>query len=147
MLPFKLIYGDGYDLNLGAHVFPSQKFRMIRYRLLEQGISEPAAIFFVPEPAADEDVLRVHCRSTAKTQDGNASEAKLRDSKCRFQGNWWKRAGWRLEVRSWRDNARCETAGRRISAAGSTMRVPIMARVFARFTMLPWRSGGCSTTA
>src|SRR5262245_10615445 len=26
MLPFKLVYSDGYDLNLGAHVFPSQKY-------------------------------------------------------------------------------------------------------------------------
>ena len=41
MLPFKLIYADGYDLNLGAHVFPSQKFRMIRDRLLADGIATP----------------------------------------------------------------------------------------------------------
>ena len=59
MLPFKLIYHDGYDLNLGAHVFPSQKYRMIRDKLLEDGIAQPTD-FLAPEPARDEDVLRVH---------------------------------------------------------------------------------------
>jgi acetoin utilization deacetylase AcuC-like enzyme len=59
MLPFKLIYGDGYDLHLGAHVFPSQKFRLIHDRLLASGIAWPED-FIAPEPAADEDVLRVH---------------------------------------------------------------------------------------
>jgi len=59
VLPFKLIYHDGYDLNLGAHVFPSQKYRMIRDKLLEDGIAQPTD-FLAPEPARDEDVLRVH---------------------------------------------------------------------------------------
>jgi len=59
VLPFKLIYHDGYDLNLGAHVFPSQKYRMIRDKLLEDGIAQPTD-FLQPEPAGDEDVLRVH---------------------------------------------------------------------------------------
>ena len=29
MLPFRLVYHEGYDLNLGDHVFPSQKFEPI----------------------------------------------------------------------------------------------------------------------
>lgn len=77
MLPFKLIYADGYDLNLGAHVFPSQKFRMIRDRLLEQGIAEPSD-FLVPEPATDEDVLRVHSHEyVRKLKTGMLSEAEI----------------------------------------------------------------------
>ncbi len=59
MLPFKLIYHDRYDLNLGAHVFPSQKFRLIRDRLIADGIAAPHD-FLAPEPASDDDVLRVH---------------------------------------------------------------------------------------
>ena len=59
MLPFKLIYADGYDLNLGAHVFPSKKFRLIHDRLLADGVAG-ADDFLVPNPASDEDVLRVH---------------------------------------------------------------------------------------
>jgi len=61
MLPFKLVYHDGYDLNLGAHVFPSQKFKLIRDRLLADGFAE-AADFVEPEPATDEDLLLVHRR-------------------------------------------------------------------------------------
>jgi len=59
MLPFKLVYSPGYDLNLGAHVFPSQKYRLIRERLLADAIAAPDD-FLEPEPAADEDVLLVH---------------------------------------------------------------------------------------
>jgi acetoin utilization deacetylase AcuC-like enzyme len=59
MLPFKLIYDDAYDLNLGAHVFPSRKYRMIRDRLLAEGFAAPVD-FLAPAPAGDEDVLRVH---------------------------------------------------------------------------------------
>ena len=42
MLPFKLVYHHGYDLKLGPHVFPSQKFRLIRERLLSEGFAEEA---------------------------------------------------------------------------------------------------------
>jgi acetoin utilization deacetylase AcuC-like enzyme len=61
MLPFKLVYHDGYDLNLGSHVFPSRKFRMIRDRLLHDGFAE-ASDFVQPEPASDQDLMLVHQR-------------------------------------------------------------------------------------
>ena len=59
MLPFRLVYHDGYDLNLGAHVFPSEKYKMVRDRLLADGFAEPGD-FVTPEPATDEDLLLVH---------------------------------------------------------------------------------------
>jgi acetoin utilization deacetylase AcuC-like enzyme len=59
MVPLKLIYHPAYDLHLGAHVFPSQKYRLIYERLLREKLAAPED-FLVPEPAADEDVLRVH---------------------------------------------------------------------------------------
>ena len=59
MLPFKLIYHERYDLNLGPHVFPSQKYRMIQDRLLADGVAARED-FLSPAPASDEDVLRVH---------------------------------------------------------------------------------------
>lgn len=58
-LPFRLVYHDGYDLNLGNHVFPSRKYRLIRDRLLAEGVADPAD-FLEPQPASDEDLLRVH---------------------------------------------------------------------------------------
>jgi len=62
LLPFKLIYHDGYDLNLGSHVFPSQKYRLIRDRLLSDGFAHPGD-FIEPEPATDEDLMLVHRRA------------------------------------------------------------------------------------
>ena len=59
MLPFKLVYHPNYDLNLGPHVFPSQKFRLIQLMLLREGIAGPED-FVLPEEASDVDLLRVH---------------------------------------------------------------------------------------
>src|SRR5271165_2292348 len=59
MLPFKIIYHPQYDLDLGPHVFPSKKFKMIHDSLLDEGIAEESD-FIQPEVASDEDVLRVH---------------------------------------------------------------------------------------
>jgi acetoin utilization deacetylase AcuC-like enzyme len=59
MLPFKLVYSDDYYLPIGAHVFPAEKYRRIRDRLLETGVAE-ASDFVTPQPASDEDVLLVH---------------------------------------------------------------------------------------
>lgn len=59
MLPFKVIYHPRYDLNLGAHVFPSQKFRLIAEKLQADQIAT-STDFLQPEAANDADVLRVH---------------------------------------------------------------------------------------
>lgn len=77
MLSFKLIYTDGYDLNLGAHVFPSQKYRMVRDRLLREGIAD-ASDFIAPLEARDEDVLRVHTPEyVGKLKTGTLSRAEI----------------------------------------------------------------------
>ena len=80
LLPFKLIYHEGYDLNLGAHVFPSQKYRLIHDRLLADRVATPDD-FLAPESASDEDVLRVHSRDYVhKLKTGSLSrdeEARL----------------------------------------------------------------------
>jgi len=59
MLPFKLVYHPGYDLNLGAHVFPSRKYRLIHDHLLDEGFAGPMD-FVEPQLASDKDILRVH---------------------------------------------------------------------------------------
>lgn len=59
MLPFKLVYDDRYDLNLGAHVFPSQKYRLIHDQLLAEKIAIPTD-FLAPQLATDADILAVH---------------------------------------------------------------------------------------
>ncbi|MGH9511659.1 MAG: histone deacetylase family protein [Terriglobales bacterium] len=59
MLPFRLVYSDGYYLPIGTHVFPAEKYRLVRERLIETGVVD-ASDFVTPETAADEDILRVH---------------------------------------------------------------------------------------
>jgi len=77
MWPFKLIYHDRYDLNLGAHVFPSQKYRLINETLLREKLAEPAD-FLVPYPASDEDILRVHSQEyVRKLKTGKLSLLEL----------------------------------------------------------------------
>jgi len=65
MLPFKLVYHDSYDLNLGEHVFPSQKYRLIAEKLLLDRIAEKQG-FLRPEMARDADILRVHTAGWVK---------------------------------------------------------------------------------
>jgi acetoin utilization deacetylase AcuC-like enzyme len=65
MLPFKVVYHPRYDLNLGPHVFPSQKFKMVHDALLQEGLTDEND-FLEPGPAADEDVLRVHTPAWVK---------------------------------------------------------------------------------
>lgn len=59
MLPFPLVYHDGYDLNFGRHVFPTQKYRLIRRRLLETYTAGPED-FLTPSPATADQLRLVH---------------------------------------------------------------------------------------
>jgi acetoin utilization deacetylase AcuC-like enzyme len=59
MLPFKLVYSDAYYLPIGNHVFPADKYRWVRDRLMVSGVAE-ASDFLEPEPATDQDILLVH---------------------------------------------------------------------------------------
>jgi acetoin utilization deacetylase AcuC-like enzyme len=59
MLPFKLVYSDAYYLPIGAHVFPAEKYRRVRDRLMATGVAD-ASDFLEPQPASDQDILLVH---------------------------------------------------------------------------------------
>jgi acetoin utilization deacetylase AcuC-like enzyme len=73
MLPFRLVYHPHYDLHLGTHVFPSQKYRLIRERLLASRFATEAD-FVEPEPATDDDLLLVHDPAwIAKLKNGTLS--------------------------------------------------------------------------
>jgi acetoin utilization deacetylase AcuC-like enzyme len=77
VLPFKLIYDHRYDLNLGDHVFPSQKYRLVYEELLKRGIAD-SGDFLSPAPASDADVLRVHTSDyVRKLKTGSLSRAEL----------------------------------------------------------------------
>jgi acetoin utilization deacetylase AcuC-like enzyme len=59
MLPFKLVYHNDFDLHLGAHVFPSLKYKLIYELMLQHGFAAKED-FVAPQPATDEDLLLVH---------------------------------------------------------------------------------------
>lgn len=59
MLPFRLLFHPDFTVDLGRHVFPAQKYRLVRERLLETGLADHGDFVTAP-PASDEDVLRVH---------------------------------------------------------------------------------------
>ena len=71
MLPFRLIYHEAYDFRLCGHVFPTQKYPLIRERLLAERIAEESD-FLASEPASDEDLLLVHDAGwIARLRDGS----------------------------------------------------------------------------
>lgn len=73
MLPYKLIFHERYDLNLGEHVFPSKKYQWLRDRLVRTRFAEPGD-FVAPEPAEDADVLLAHdAEWVAKLRSGTLS--------------------------------------------------------------------------
>jgi acetoin utilization deacetylase AcuC-like enzyme len=69
----KLVYSDRYDLNLGNHVFPSIKYRLVKENLLHEHIVAPGD-FIEPPPASDDDIALVHHREyLRKLQTGKLS--------------------------------------------------------------------------
>lgn len=75
MLPFRLVY-FAFTVDLGSHVFPAQKYRLVRERLLETGLADHGD-FVTPRPATDEDVRRVHTAEyVRKIKDGDLTRAE-----------------------------------------------------------------------
>jgi len=73
----KLVYSDRYDLNLGSHVFPSIKYRLVKEKLLREHIAEPGD-FVEPPPASDDDIALVHHREyLRKLQAGKLSYVEV----------------------------------------------------------------------
>jgi acetoin utilization deacetylase AcuC-like enzyme len=68
MIP--LIYHEGYDLNIGRHVFPSRKYRLIKERLGRPTVT--------PAPASDDDILLVHTRAWMEgLRDGTLRQSEI----------------------------------------------------------------------
>jgi acetoin utilization deacetylase AcuC-like enzyme len=97
MLPFKLVYSDGYYLPIGEHVFPAEKYRRIRDRLLAGGVAE-ANDFLEPKPATDQDILLVHTQEYVhKLKTGTLSAREQMELEIPFSAelvaSFWLAAG------------------------------------------------------
>lgn len=117
MLPFKLVYHDKYDLHLGEHVFPSQKFRLIAEALRKHGIAADED-FLVPSAAADEDMLRVHTADwVTKMKTGTLTASELMKLEIPYSGElrdavWLATGGSILAAQSaLRDGFGCNLGG------------------------------------
>ncbi len=79
MLPFQLVYREGFYLPFGkAHVFPGLKYKLIRERLLATRAATEHD-FVLTEPIALNDVLRVHeAGFVDRLVNGTLSQAEIR---------------------------------------------------------------------
>jgi len=79
-----IFYSQNYDLNLGPHIFPSQKYRLIYRQLLDSG-DFSAEDFIPPQPATDEQLLLVHNREyLRKVRTGDFTLRELMRMEIRF---------------------------------------------------------------
>ena len=58
-MPVPVVWHPAYEVDIGAHVFPTRKYRLVRDRLRADGTIQ-AADLREPAPASDEDVRLVH---------------------------------------------------------------------------------------
>ncbi len=75
--PFRFVYSDAYWMvDLGNHVFPAEKYRLIYEKLLQRGAKKEN--FVAPEPALDEDLLLAHSsKYLKKLITGRLSTAEI----------------------------------------------------------------------
>lgn len=104
LLPFKFVYHPDYDFRLGLHVFPSEKYRMIRERLIEDGIAEEDD-FLQPGSALDEDLMLAHTREwirrlrTGLLTFQEAARLEIPYSQSMVRGFWLHAGGSMLAAR------------------------------------------------
>lgn len=74
----RIVYTDRYYIDIGAHVFPTAKYRLIKKRLSQDlGIVNKIA-FVEPDMASERDILRVHERRyLEKLKHGKLSLAEI----------------------------------------------------------------------
>ncbi len=59
MTSLPLVHHEDYEVDIGAHVFPTRKYRLVRNRLLDEGTITESQIQ-KPEPVTDEDITLAH---------------------------------------------------------------------------------------
>jgi acetoin utilization deacetylase AcuC-like enzyme len=73
----KAVYSARYEIEIGAHVFPTRKYRLVQTRLLESGVLVPSDLV-EPQPASWTQLAMVHTREyLEKMRDGAVSPEEL----------------------------------------------------------------------
>jgi len=75
--PFKFVYSENYwMLDLGNHVFPVEKYRLIYERILRLGAKKENIL--APQPAKEDDLLLVHTsKYLKKLKTGILSQSEI----------------------------------------------------------------------
>ena len=73
------VYSPEYYCDIGAHVFPTEKYRLVRQALLADG-DIPAERFLAPEAASREDLLLVHTEEYVRDLLAFRQTARTRSS-------------------------------------------------------------------
>ena len=72
-----VVYSARYQIDLGAHVFPTRKYQLVHERLLQAAVIQPTDIV-EPQPASWDDLALVHTREyLTKMRDGTMTEEDL----------------------------------------------------------------------
>ena len=73
-----VVYSDKYYVDIGAHVFPTAKYRLIKEKLGKSAVIMNRIQFVEPHPAEEKDVLRVHEKSYLdKLRHGKLSHEEM----------------------------------------------------------------------
>lgn len=56
----RLIFSKGYAVDIGEHVFPTSKYKLIKDKILKTPALKERVDFVSPKPARDEDILLAH---------------------------------------------------------------------------------------
>lgn len=70
----KVVYSPSYHIEIGPHVFPTQKYALVHARVLQAGMIQPSDVL-EPQPASWDDLALVHTAEyLAKMRDGTLSD-------------------------------------------------------------------------
>ena len=79
-----VVWSPRYEVDIGAHVFPTLKYGLVRDRVLERGVVTPGD-FVEPEAATDECLQRVHTATyLRKIRNDAFSQAERRQLEVPF---------------------------------------------------------------
>jgi len=72
-----VVYSARYRIDIGLHVFPTEKYRLVHARLIESGVLQPSDVV-EPQPASWDDLGRVHTPEYLnKLRDGTISREDI----------------------------------------------------------------------
>jgi acetoin utilization deacetylase AcuC-like enzyme len=84
----RIVYSPRYVIDIGPHVFPTLKYRMVHARLIEAGVIRPEDVV-EPEPASWNELALVHTGEyLSKMRAGTMSSEDV--TLLELPKRWWR---------------------------------------------------------